>query len=379
MDFRPTEDQRALVGLAGDVFGTLSTHERLKQLRDLGEEFDQELWAATAAAGLLGAIVDEKHDGGALGMVGLALLLEQQGRHTAQIPLLDTLVYGVLPLLRFASESDIDASLPALLDGTRIVAGALAETGAGLPGTPKATARPDGDGYLLDGAKRAVPWARVAHRLLVTASLDGRTAVFLVDTGADGVTIEAAPTTAPWASGNVLLTGARARALGDVARGPETAAWIADRARVALAALQVGVCAQALARTVEHVTTREQFGKPLAARQGVMMRAAEAYMDTEAIRVTTWEAAWRMDQGEAAAEQALVARWWASEAGKRAVHACQHLHGGTGADIDHPVHRHFLWGRQIDVTLGSGMQQLAALGALLAQDTGSTTAQGAGA
>jgi hypothetical protein len=49
------------------------------------------------------------------------------------------------------------------------------------------------------------------------------------------------------------------------------------------------------------------------------------------------------------------------------VHACQHLHGGMGSDIDHPIHRHFLWGRQIDVTLGSGIQQLAALGALFAQ------------
>lgn len=373
MDFRLSEDHQALVGLADDIFGTLSTPERLGQLRDAEQEFDAELWAGTGKAGLLGALVDTEHDGGGLGMVGLALLLEQQGRHTAQIPLLDTAVYGVLPLLRFAPPADVDTALPALLDGTCVVAGALAETGAALPGTPRTTARPYGDAYLLDGAKRAVPWARVADRLLTTASVDGRTAVFLVDTAAEGVTVEPAATTAPWASGNVRFAGARARSLGDVADGPATAAWIVGRARVALAALQVGVCAGALDRTVEHVTTREQFGKPLAARQGVMMRAAEAYMDTEAIRVTTWEAAWRMDQGEDATAQALVARWWASEAGKRAVHACQHLHGGTGSDIDHPIHRHFLWGRQIDVSLGSGIQQLAALGALFAQDHGPMT------
>ncbi|UGQ08926.1 acyl-CoA/acyl-ACP dehydrogenase [Yinghuangia sp. ASG 101] len=377
MDFRLSEDHRALAGLADDILGTLGTHDRLKQLRDSDEEFDAELWAGTGKAGLLGALVDSAYDGGGLGMVGLALLLERQGRHTAQIPLMDTAVYGVLPLLRFATGADIDADLPALLDGTCVVAGALAETGAGLPGTPRTTARRDGDAYRLDGAKRAVPWARAAHRLLVTANAGGRTAVFLVDTDADGVTVEPAPTTAPWASGNVRFAGARARPLGDVADGPATAAWIVDRARVALAALQVGVCAGALDRTVEHVTTREQFGKPLATRQGVMMRAAEAYMDTEAIRVTTLEAAWRMDQGEDAAAQALVARWWASEAGKRVVHACQHLHGGTGSDIDHPIHRHFLWGRQIDISLGSGIQQLAALGALFAADHGPMTAEGA--
>lgn len=375
MDFNLTEDQQALAGLAGDIFEARATHDRMKQLKAAGLEFDADLWRDVAEAGLVGAVIDEKHDGGGLGVVGLALLLEQQGRFTAQVPLLDTLAYGVLPLLRFGSAERIEAELPGLLDGSRIVAGAIAEAGAGLPGKPKVTARQDGDAYVLDGVKRTVPWAQVATHVLVTANADGRTAVFLVDTAADGVAVEAAPTTAPWASGHVTLTGARGVPVGEVAEGEDVAAWIVDRARVALAAVQVGVCAQALTRTVEYVTTREQFGKPLSTKQGVMMRAAEAYMDTEAIRVTVLEAAWRMDQGEAATEQALVARWWASEGGKRAVHACQHLHGGMGSDIDHPIHRHFLWGRQIDVTLGSGIQQLAALGALFAQGS----AKGAGA
>lgn len=375
MDFNLTEDQQALAGLAGDIFAARSTHDRMKQLKAAGLEFDADLWRDVAEAGLMGAVIDEKHDGGGLGIVGLALLLEQQGRFTAQVPLLDTLVYGVLPLLRFGAADQVEAELPALLDGSRIVAGAIAETGNGLPGKPKVTARQDGDAYVLDGVKRAVPWAQVAQSVLVTASVDGRTAVFVVDAAADGVAVEAAPTTAPWASGHVTLTGARGVPVGEVADGEATATWIVDRARVALAALQVGVCAQALTRTVEYVTTREQFGKPLSTKQGVMLRAADTYMDTEAIRVTALEAAWRMDQGEAATEQALVARWWASEGGKRAVHACQHLHGGMGSDIDHPIHRHFLWGRQIDVTLGSGIQQLAALGALFARGS----AKGAGA
>ncbi|MDI2130397.1 acyl-CoA dehydrogenase family protein [Yinghuangia seranimata] len=376
MDFNLTEDQQALAGLAGEIFEARSTHDRMKQLKAAGQEFDADLWRDVVAAGLMGAVIDEKHDGGGLGTVGLALLLEQQGRFTAQVPLLDTLVYGVLPLLEFAPEPVVEAQLPALLDGSRIVVGALAETGAGLPGTPKVTARETDGGYVLDGVKRSVPWAQIASGVLVTANLAGRVAVFVVDPADDGVTVEAAPTTAPWASGNVILENAPAVPVGDVADGPATAAWIVDRARVALAALQVGVCAQALTRTVEYVTTREQFGKPLSTKQGVMLRAADAYMDTEAIRVTALEAAWRMDHGEAATEQALVARWWASEGGKRAVHACQHLHGGMGSDIDHPIHRHFLWGRQIDVTLGSGIQQLAALGALFAQGA---TGKGAGA
>jgi len=368
MDFNLTEDQQALSSLAEEIFAGQSTDERLKKLFQAGTEFDAELWGKVTDAGLVGAVIDEKHGGGDLGMVGLALVLEQQGRFTAQIPLLDTAVYGLLPLLRFGSDAQIEAELPVLLDGSRIVAGALAEVGAGLPAVPKVTARADGDGnaFRLDGEKRAVAWLTVANRILVTASVDGALAVFILDADAEGVAVEAARTTAPWASGNLTLTNAPASVLGSVEQGAEIAAWIVDRARVALAAQQIGVCERGLARTVEYVNTREQFGKPLSTKQGVMLRAADAYMDTEAIRVTTLEAAWRMDGGEAATEQALVARWYASESGKRVVHACQHLHGGMGADIDHPIHRHFLWGRQIDVTLGSGIQQLAALGKLLA-------------
>ena len=91
-------------------------------------------------------------------------------------------------------------------------------------------------------------------------------------------------------------------------------------------------------------------------------------MDTEAIRVTAYEAAWRHDAGLPCSEQALTAAWWASEAGKRVVHAGQHLHGGTGADLDHPVHRHFLWGRQLDAYLGCGAELLQELGDLLAEE-----------
>jgi alkylation response protein AidB-like acyl-CoA dehydrogenase len=96
-------------------------------------------------------------------------------------------------------------------------------------------------------------------------------------------------------------------------------------------------------------------------------------MDTEAIRVTAYEAAWRRDEGLPHAGHALTAAWWASEAGRRVVHAGQHLHGGMGADLEHPVHRHFLWGRQLDAYLGCGGELLAELGDLIACGEGSGT------
>ena len=157
---------------------------------------------------------------------------------------------------------------------------------------------------------------------------------------------------------------------GDVLAGPDEGAavvtWMLERARTGLCALQLGVTEEAVRRAAAYLNQRHQFGRPLSSFQGTMLRAADAYIDSEAIRVTTWQAAWRLDTGRPAAEAVAVAHWWASEAGQRVVHATQHLHGGLGADIAYPIHRYFLWGKQIELMLQGPSAELARLGAMRA-------------
>jgi alkylation response protein AidB-like acyl-CoA dehydrogenase len=140
-----------------------------------------------------------------------------------------------------------------------------------------------------------------------------------------------------------------------------------DLARTGLAALALGVSEEAIRRAAAYMNERNQFGHPLATFQGAKMRAADAWIDTEAMRVTLWEAAWRIDTGRPAADAVAVAKWWASEAGQRVVHATQHLHGGVGADISYPIHRFFLWGKQIELMLGTPPAELDELGSILAR------------
>ncbi|MFK4184719.1 acyl-CoA dehydrogenase family protein [Streptomyces sparsogenes] len=377
MDFTPTVEQRAARELAGEIFDDLSTHERLSAL---GTAMDAELWKALCAAGLPAAVEE-------LGLVGLVLLLEEQGRTTAQVPLAATCVYGVLPVAVHGTAEQRDRLLPALRDGTAVATGAF--------GSRVATARRTADGWRLSGIFPAVPWLRAATHVLVPAQLAeagpgqvagagpgqvagvgpevgaGRAAqagpraeprCFLAEVRAAG--IEAVETTAPWAAGRLTLDAVPAEPLG----GEGTHADVLGRARTAFAGLQAGVCGGSLERVVRHTSVREQFGRPLSTHQGVLMRAADAHMDTEAIRVTAYEAAWRYDQGLPAAIHALTTAWWACEAGKRVVHSGQHLHGGIGADVQHPVHRHFLWGRQLDAYLGPAPGLLAELGDALTVD-----------
>ncbi|MEU4952797.1 acyl-CoA dehydrogenase family protein [Streptomyces lavendulae] len=339
MDFHPTEEQSAAAGLAARIFRDLATHERLAAA---GTGSDAELWKALTSAGLTAAVEE-------VGLLGLVLLLEEQGRTTAQVPYAATCAYGILPVAAHGSPAQRAALLPALGSGEAVATGAF-------PGHGRITATADGR---LTGTAPAVPWLRDATHVLVP---DARRALWLVRTDAPGVTMSPVETTAPWSAGRLTLTGAAAERLG----GEDAYERVLAGARTAFAGLQAGVCAGSLARAVEYTSTREQFGRPLSTNQGVMLRAADAYMDTEAIRVTAYEAAWRIDQGLGAREHALTAAWWASEAGKRVVHTGQHLHGGMGADLDHPVHRHFLWGRQLDAYLGCGSALLAELGDTLA-------------
>lgn len=227
-----------------------------------------------------------------------------------------------------------------------------------------------------------MPWLRDATHVLVA---DEQRGLWLAPV-TDAVGVEAVELTAPWAAGRLTLEEAPAERLGaagvdDGAEAqqshsrpptptptPSPYADVLATARTAFAGLQAGVGAGSLARAVAHVNAREQFGRPLATRQAVQLRAADAHMDIEAMRVTAYEAAWRRDAGLPYATHALTAAWWASEAGQRVVHTGQHLHGGAGADLDHPVHRHFLWGRQLDAYLGGGGEVLQELGELIVSE-----------
>ena len=163
----------------------------------------------------------------------------------------------------------------------------------------------------------------------------------------------------------VTLDGARGDRLGG---GSDALAWLVRRATVALCAMQVGVTDRALRMTAEYTSAREQFGRPLSAFQAVSQRAADAYVDVQGIRLTAQAAIWRLAEGhEADADASIaVAKFWSAEAAQRVVHAAQHLHGGVGVDVSYPLHRSFLWAKQIELGLGGGTHQLLRLGGMIA-------------
>ncbi len=123
---------------------------------------------------------------------------------------------------------------------------------------------------------------------------------------------------------------------------------------------------RALELTAAYAREREQFGRPIGSFQAVGQRLADAYIDVEAVRLTTWEAAWRLAEGLPASAELATAKFWAADAGHRVAHTAVHMHGGTGIDMDGALHRYFVAAKRNEFALGGATTHLRRLGAELA-------------
>ena len=361
MDFSITEDQEAIRDLAAQIFEGQSTVDRIREVERSEDRIDRVLWSKLAEANLLGIPLPEEEGGTGYGIFELCLLLEQQGRRVAPVPLLPTLA-AAMTLAEFGTAEQKAALLPGVISGDVVLTAALAGNGVNDPFRTSVSATPEG---ILTGSKPAVPVAHLATRVLVPAAAvsDGSISLYLVDPGGVGVTRTDAFTTNREIHSHLTFDGAPGDALGG---GDGALRFLVQRWLVGLAAIQVGVTQEATRAAAEYTSNRVQFGKPLSSFQGVALKAADCYIDTEAIRVTMQNAAWRIASGLDATAEVEVAKWWAADAGQRVVHTVQYLHGGMGADIEYPVHRYFLWGKQIEDCLGGASAHLAALGKILA-------------
>jgi alkylation response protein AidB-like acyl-CoA dehydrogenase len=370
MDFSYTDEQRAVSEAANGLLAGVVDPARVGAAEQTEEAVDRELWAALAGADLLGLAVPEANGGAGYGLMELCLLLEAQGTVVAPVPLWATLVLGALPLARFGHPAQQGRWLPRVVSGEAMLTAALTGSAHGVVGRPSIEATPHAGGWVLSGVELAVPQAHLASCILVPArSADGGVLIALVNPESPGVSLERAMTTNREVHPHLHLDHVSVL-FGDIMVGPETGRAVLDEmlvaATIALCALQVGVCEAALAQTAAYLNQRTQFGRALSTFQGTMLRAADGAIDIEAMRVTWQRAAWLFDTGRPATDAARVAKWQASERGQRTVHATQHLHGGLGADVTYPIHRYFLWGKQIELLLGGPSQQLSRLGAEIA-------------
>lgn len=349
-----------MADLSRQILGDLSTPERHKQLEADGISRDTQAWRALSDAGLVGVSLPDRCGGGGLGFLATCLMLEEIGRTTARVPFLDPV--AAMAVAEFSPDHHC---LGGMADGSVLVSPALVEPGR-YPGDPSAVAATTGDGWTLSGIKEMVPFADQADCLLVTALAGDEVGLFVVDKSASQVEVVLQETTSGLVEGKVVLSDAPAERLGTDAAPAE---WLVQRCTAALSAVAVGVVSEALRLTAAYASEREQFGRPIATFQAVGQRVGDAYIDTEAIRLTSLQACWRLDQGLEASTEVAVAKYWAADGGQRVANAAQHLHGGMGVDRDYPLWRYYVWAKHLELSLGGSTTQLLRIGDALAAGT----------
>jgi alkylation response protein AidB-like acyl-CoA dehydrogenase len=314
-----TPDQQALVGLAAEILAARTSNDQLASLERSPERWDAALWKELAESGLVGIALPEEYGGAGLGLVELCLLLEQQGRFLAMVPLWETAVAALL-----IAEGGTDAQKQAWLPGV-------------CAGTVRLSVSPalDGSDGLVTGPFDALVLVE-GSSVVLAGSIDA--------TAVESTTHQLAYDVVA-ASGEPLAV---------------TAERVQDLVRIALSAVQLGVADAGTREAAQHLTGREQFGRSLATFQATQQQLADCYCDVQAMRATV---------GQAIHTQARldvdVAVWWATDAGERIQHVVQHVHGGLGADVTYPVHRRLLWTMRTNALLGGPSRQLVRLGAAL--------------
>lgn len=367
MDFNLTEEQQELQGLAKQILGDRMTLRHLRELDASDDWFDRETWAELAKANVLGLALPETIGGLGYGFLELCLVLEEQGRTVAPLPLLHTLVSAALPIAQFGTPEQIE-ELGAVVAGDAILTAALTELGT-APDDPQTVAERAGDGWRITGEKVCVPQAQNSAGVLVPAKVGDDVGIFLVWPNAEGLTLERQETMNHEPQYVMKLDGVEVSdtaRVGDIAQGRDILRWTLERTLTGLCAIAAGACQEALRITAEYTTTRKQFDRAIGTFQAVGQRMADSYIDTEAITLTMLQAATHLAEGQDAATEVATAKYWAAEGGSRVVHAGLHVHGGISIDLDYPIHRYFLWVKQIEFTLGAATPSLRDLGRLIA-------------
>lgn len=360
MDLSPSEDQQAIIDLATQIIGDLSTPERLRQLGQDGTTHDGDLWRALTDADLVGVALPESCGGGGYGLTEASMVAEVVGRHTAMIPYLETIAAGRAlaaagdDLARDIASGTIVA--PALREGPD-----ARETSAP---TTTATATATESAWSLTGEKRLLSGCSAADHLLVSAVTASDVGLFVVDAS----TVAATDSTT--LSGQILrslhLDDTPGRRIdGD---GLGQLVGLLHELRVLRCADLAGVSDGALRLAADHCKERHQFGSPIGTFQAVAHRMADAWLDVTLIRSTARQAAWRTDNDLPSTQAAASAALWACEGSQRVVHAAQHVHGGIGLDLDYPLHRTFQRAKDLELSLGGAGACTRDLGAAIAAE-----------
>jgi alkylation response protein AidB-like acyl-CoA dehydrogenase len=367
MEFGLSESQEILKLSARKFFEGECPIGEVRRMMETESAFDAKLWAKLAEQGYTGIIFPEEYGGVGLGVVELALLMEEAGRALLPGPFFSTVALAGSALQSVANAEQRRRYLSPISRGEARATVALLEAGASWDPAEIQLSATNGK---LRGEKLFVTDAAAADWILAVA----RNGVFLVDSKAAGLRIE------PMLGMDltrkfyrVRFENTPAEKLGET----EGLSRALDVATVALTAQLVGGMQRSLDITVEYAKTRKQFGKPIGIFQAVQHQCADMYLETESARSAVYYAAWALQENAPDAAAAVsIAKIYASDAARTVGNRAIQVHGGMGFTWENDLHLYYRRAKASETFLGDATFHRERL-ARLVIDVPAVTAQSA--
>jgi pimeloyl-CoA dehydrogenase small subunit len=383
MDFALTEEQELLRHSVQRLFADHYAFDARKRYAQEPGGYSRALWARYAELGLLGLPFAEEHGGSAGGPVETMIVMEEVGRALALEPYLSTVVLAG-GLLRLGGGKALCADLvPKIAGGDLMLAFAHAERQSRYDlADVAASARREGAGYVLDGAKSLVLHGDSAGKFIVSARLSGGQrdrdglALFVVDAAAKGVSTRGYGTVDGLRAAEVTLAGVRVdagAAIGEPGKAYPLIERVVDTAIAALAAEAVGAMAAMHEQTVDYMKTRKQFGVTIGSFQALQHRAAEMLVALEQARSMAMLATMMgAEENVRERRQAIsAAKVQIGRSARIVGHGAIQIHGGIGMTMEAKVGHYFKRVTTIDTIFGDADYHLG----LLAESGGLVAAQ----
>lgn len=322
--------------------------------RDEEERFDMEIFRKMADLGLTGIPFPEEYGGIGSDYLAYCIAVEELSRVCAStgVTLSAHTSLASWPIYKYGTEEQKQKYLVPLAQGTSIGGYGLTEPGSGSDaGGMRTTAKLDGDHYVLNGSKIFITNGGIADIYVVFAVTDPSskhkgTSAFIIESGFEGFSvgkkekklgIRSSPTT------EIIFEDCRVpveNMLGAEGEGFKIAMTTLDGGRNGIAAQAVGIAQGALDAAVGYAKERVQFGKPIAAQQGVSFKLADMATSVEASRLLTYQAAWRESEGLSYGKESAMSKLFAGDTAMKVTTEAVQVFGGYGYTKDYPVERY---------------------------------------
>ena len=346
MDFDFSEQQNMLKTMARDFLAETCNKNRVRELEADARGYDPEMLAKMVELGWTGLIFPEQYGGMGADLLDLVVLMEEMGRNITPGPFFSTIGLCAIPLLKYGTEAQKKKYLPAIAEGQNIWTLAFTEaSGRFNPADIHCQASRNGNSYILNGEKWFVPFAHIAHYMLVfcrTSSGNGTAGLtaFIVKAGSRGLKAELIPTIGGGGQCKVRLKNVKVTArdvLGGFNGGQRVFNYLSQRAAILQCAEVTGACQAVLDMSLAYAKDRVQFDKPIGSFMAIQHKLVDMLTDVEGLQYLVHYAAWLLSTGAKADMAVSLAKAKANEVYQQVCVEGVKIHGAIGFTMDHDI------------------------------------------